>query len=82
MVGTGPASIRSDGSVHSYGQTVKDAVFDHERLLALRNSNTMFFRAGFVVPEVSDVDTVLIPYYRYFEYLVDIGAMVELDTEY
>lgn len=79
MVPTGPASIRSDGSVQSYGQTVKDAVFDHERLLALRNSNTLYFRAGFFV---SDLDSVLIPYYRDFEYLVDIGAMVELDTEY
>ena len=40
------------------------------------------FRAGFFVPDASDVDSVLIPYYRDFEYLVDIGAMVELDTEY
>ncbi|MEN8201093.1 MAG: hypothetical protein ABFS28_00760 [Bacteroidota bacterium] len=78
-VTSGPGRIREDGSLRNYGYVRKDALFDKERLLALQNSNAMFFKAGFYV---SDVDSTLIPYYRHFEYVVDVGAMVELKTEY
>jgi len=75
---TGPGQVNKDGSVNP-AHSRQDAVFDQERVLALGNATSLFFRAGFFV---SDVDTSLIPYYRYFEYIVDMGAMVDLITEF
>ena len=78
-VTTPPARIANDGSLQAYGYSRIDAVFSVERLMSLRNSDAMYFRAGFFV---SDVDSVLNPFYRDFEYVVDIGAMLELSTEF
>lgn len=75
---TGPGQVDKDGSV-SPAHSRKDAVFDQERAIALGNATSVFFRAGFFV---SEVDTSLIPYYRHFEYMVDMGAMVDLITEF
>jgi len=79
LLPTEPARIAPDGSVLSYGYSRTDAIFPVERLLSLRNSEAMYFRAGFFV---SGVDSVLIPFYRDFEYVVDMGAMVEINTEF
>ncbi len=75
---TGPGQVNQDGSVNP-AHSRKDAVFDQERVIALGDATSVFFRAGFFI---SDVDTSLIPYYRYFEYIVDMGAMVDLITEF
>jgi len=75
---TGPGQVDKDGSTNP-AHSRKDAVFDQERVLALGNATSVFFRAGFYI---SEVDTSLIPYYRYFEYMVDMGAMVDLITEF
>lgn len=75
---TGPGQVDQDGSVNP-AHSRKDAVFDQERVIALGNATSVFFRAGFFI---SEVDTSLIPYYRYFEYMVDMGAMVDLITEF
>ena len=77
---TGPAQVTEDGSV-TPTHSRKDAVFDQERVFALGDATSVFFRAAFVVTD-SDVDSTLIPYYRYFEYIVDMGAMVDLITEF
>ena len=74
---TGPGQANKDGSV-TPAHSRKDAEFDQERILALGNATSVYFRAGFFV---SDVDTTLIPYYRNFEYTVVMGAMVDLSTE-
>lgn len=78
-VSTDPGQVKADGSSITPGYTRKDVSFDREKLLFLRNSNSTFFRAGFPLTEV---DSSLIPYYRYFEYVVDIGAMVEINEVY
>jgi hypothetical protein len=78
-VTTPPARIADDGSLQAYGSSRKDAIFPVERLMAMRSSDALYFRAGFFV---TDVDSVLIPYYRDFEYVVDMGAMLELSTEF
>jgi len=75
---TGPGQVDKDGTTNP-AHSRQDAVFDQERVLALGNATSVFFRAGFFI---SDVDTSLIPYYRYFEYIVDMGAMVDLITEF
>ena len=75
---TGPGQVDKDGSVNP-AHSRKDAVFDQERVIALGNATSVFFRAGFFI---SDVDTSLIPYYRHFEYMIDMGAMVDLITEF
>lgn len=79
-VTTGPGQVGKDGSV-SPAHSRQDAMFDRERVLALGNATSVYFQAVFPVSKV-EVDTTLIPYYRYFEYLVDMGAMVELITEF
>ena len=78
-VATGPGQVKADGSSITPGYTRKDVQFSQEKLLSLSNSNSTFFRAAFLV---WPVDSTLIPYYRHFEYVVDIGAMVEISTEY
>jgi len=78
-VTTGPGKVKAQASSITPGYTRKDVRFDREKLLFLNNSNTLFFRAGFFV---TDVDSTLIPYYPHFEYVVDIGAMVEIYEEY
>jgi hypothetical protein len=75
---TGPGQVNKDGSV-TPAHSRKDAVFDRERVFALGSATSVYFRAGFFV---SDVDSTLIPYYRDFEYIVDMGAMVDLITEF
>jgi len=75
---TGPGQVNKDGSVTS-AHSRKDAVFDRERVFALGSATSVYFRAGFFI---SDVDSTLIPYYRDFEYIVDMGAMVDLITEF
>jgi len=75
---TGPGQVNQDGLVNP-SHSRKDAVFDQERVIALGDATSVFFRAGFYV---SDVDTTLVPYYRHFEYIVDMGAMVDLITEF
>ena len=78
-VTTPPGKVSPGASSITPGYTRKDVVFRKERLLSLQYSNTTYFRAGFFV---SQVDSTLIPHYRYFEYKVDVGAMVEILTEY
>jgi len=78
-VATGPGQIAKDGTLIKPGYSRKDAILDKDRLLSLGNSTTTFFRAGFIV---SDVDSSLIPYYRDFEYIIDVGAMLELSREF
>jgi hypothetical protein len=78
-VTTPPARIAQDGSLQNYGYSRVDAIFSVERLMSMRASDAMYFRAGFFV---AGVDSVLIPFYRDFEYVVDIGAMLELSTEF
>ena len=75
---TGPGQVNKDGSVNP-AHSRKDAVFDQERVLALGDATSVFFRAGFFI---SEVDTSLITYYQFFEYMVDMGAMVDLITEF
>ena len=75
---TGPGQVNSDGSTNP-AHSRKDAVFDQERILALESATSVFFRAEFFI---SDVDTNLIPYYRDLMYIVDMGAMVDLITEF
>ena len=75
---TGPGQVNKDGSV-TPAHSRKDAVFDRERVFALGSATSVYFRAGFFV---SDVDSSLILYYRDFEYIVDMGAMVDLITEF
>ena len=75
---TGPGQVSEDGSV-TPAHSRQDALFDQERVMALDNATSVFFRTGFFV---SDVDTTVIPYYRYFDYIVDMGAMVDLITEF
>jgi hypothetical protein len=78
-VATGPGKVKAQAASITPGYTQKDVRFDRERLLSLATSTHMFFRAGF---HVEDVDSSLIPYYRDFEYVVDVGAMVEIIAEY
>jgi hypothetical protein len=78
-VTTGPGKVKAQASSITPGYTRKDVRFDRDKLLQLRSSNTLFFRAGFFV---ENVDSTLIPYYRHFEYVIDIGAMVEINEEY
>ena len=75
---TGPGQVNKDGSV-TPAHTRKDAVFDRERVFALGSATSVYFRAGFFI---SNVDSSLISYYRDFEYIVDMGAMVDLITEF
>lgn len=78
-ISTQAGQVKADGSAITPGYSRKDALFYQERLLSLEDANHLFFRAGFLV---TDVDSTLIPYYPDFEYTVDIGAMVEISSEY
>lgn len=78
-ISTQAGQVKADGSAITPGYSRKDALFNQERLLSLEDANHLFFRAGFLV---TDVDSTLIPYYPDFEYTVDIGAMVEISSEY
>ena len=78
-ISTQAGQVKADGPSITPGYSRKDALFYQERLLALEDANHLYFRAGFFV---TDVDSSLIPLYPDFEYTVDIGAMVEISSEY
>jgi hypothetical protein len=56
----------------------KDAIFDRERIIALKNATEILFRAV-LLNEV--IDTTLAPYYPNYSIRMEIGMMVDLTIE-
>jgi len=74
-----PGIVQGIGETIEPSLTIKDALFNRERIQPLENATEIFFQATILV---SDLDTTLIPYYPSYQYNVRIGAMFDLSLEF
>lgn len=74
-----PGIVEGDGETIQASHTIKDALFNRERIQPLENAEVIHFQATILV---SNPDTALIPYYPSYRYNVRIGALFDLSLEF
>lgn len=74
-----PGKVLGNGETIDPAVARQDAVFESDRIESLEDVSVILLRAIILNPEI---DTLLIPYYPYYEINTEIGAMLDLTIEF